>query len=327
MFKLNKKYLIAAFVLGLSSLFYFFKTPSSTLPLVAIANYGPHASLEESIRGLKEELTRQGFIENQNIRYEVANVGFDTSLLAQMISNLKGTQPQVMVAITTPVAQTAKNLVKNIPLVFSTITDPVEAGLLQQADQPEANMTGASEKPDLGLLLAFVKKLIPQARKMGVLYASGEANDAALVKMLSQAALQANLEIVPISVDQARDVPVRMQAFKGVVDFIYVGTSGPIQPALPAISAQAAIMGIPVFNADSTAVKNHEVLGSFGVDFYQIGGNAGKLVARILAGEKVGDLKPLDPRSEDHHGFISRQKAQQLHIKIPPDLKNTTIVE
>jgi putative ABC transport system substrate-binding protein len=98
---------------------------------------------------------------------------------------------------------------------------------------------------------------------------------------------------------------MRMQEFRGKVDFVYVGTSGPIQPALPIIASEAQKMGIPVFNAEDQAVRDGLALASFGVNYESVGKNAGKLVAKLLKGASVKDLVPIFPKTEDHRCFVN----------------------
>lgn len=316
---------ILAIVIAIAT-FLTFETPSE-LPIVAIANYGPHSSLEAAIAGTKEELTKQGFIENKTINYEIADVGFDLSLVPQMMTKLKNKHPQVIVVMATPIAQFAKGSIKDIPLVFTVVTDPVEAGLLKKAYSPDGNMTGASDKQDLRIMLQFIKKVIPTATRVGLLYSTAEANDAALVKMMKKAADSEDMTVVAIPVDQPRDVPMRMQSFAGSVDFIYVGTSGAIQPALPAIAATATKMGIPVVNADEASVKSGMVFASFGVDYRQVGINTGELVAQVLRDIPVVELAPIYPKQKEHHGFINKTQSRKFNIEIPANLANVTIVE
>ncbi len=317
-----KKPLLIFIIILIAFVALFNLTKSSNLPIVAIANYGPHSSLDNTIKGIKDELAAQGYIAGKTINYEILDVGFDSSLIPQMITKLKAQNPAVMIVMTTPVAQFAKNAVKNIPLVFADITDPVSAGLLKNESSPDGNMTGASERQDLELLLDFAKIMLPKANRVGVLYSTAETNDKALVQMLKTAANLKNMQVVTVSIDQPRDVHVRMQSFKDKVDFIYVGTSGPIQPTLPVIVAQADKMNIPIFNADSDAVKHNQVLASFGVNYEQVGINAGKLVTQIL---KNGDiLPPIYPSRNDHYGFVSKKRAKISNAIIP---SNVTIVE
>lgn len=295
------------------------------LPIIAIANYGPHSSLFDSIKGIKEELNEQGFIEDENITYEISNVGFDSSLIPQMITKLKAKNPKIMVAMTTPVAQFAKHNIRDIPLIFNVITDPVEAGLLKEANKAESNTTCVSDKQNLDLMIKFTKKLLPHAKTLGVLYSTAEANDVALVKMLAAAASANNISLVSVPVDQPRDVPIRMQIFKDKVDFIYVGTSGPIQPTLPVIALEADKMGIPVFNANEEAVEEGLVLASFGVNYIQIGKDTGKIIADVLR-ENATLPSPIYPALQEHQGFINKAKATSLGIAIPSN-DNITIIE
>jgi len=292
---------------------------SQALPLVAIANYGPHTSLEDSITGIKKELALQGYIEHKNIAYLIVDVGFDTALIPQMISNLKSKHPTVIVAQATPVAQFAKHAVKDIPLVFTAITDPVAAGL--------DDVSGSSDRQNLRAMLQFAKLLLPQAKRVGLLYSTAEANDLALVSMMKAATAAEGMQLLCIPVEHTRDVPLRMQAFNGKVDIIYVGVSGVVQPSLPAIAASAKKMGIAVFNADFVAVKQGQVLASFGVDYQAVGMNAGKLVAQVLRGAEVYKAEPIYPSLKDHKGYISQAKAKELGLKISVGLPNATIVE
>lgn len=181
---------------------------NTKLPIIAVANYGPHSSLEESIAGIKAELTQLGFIEGKNIKYLISDVNFDLSLIPQMISTLKHKKPAIMVVIATPIAQFAKHAIKNIPLVFNAITDPVTVGLLKKPNSSFDNITGASDKQNLQVLLTFAKQILPNATRVGVLYATAEANDLALIKMLKKAANKMHMQVIAIPIDEPRDISI-----------------------------------------------------------------------------------------------------------------------
>lgn len=321
-----KKYAVLVLVGLISLCFFVFSKPPSSLPIIAIANYGAHASLDQSIQGIKDGLRARGFKEKENIQYEILDVNFDLTLIQQMLSKLRASKPKALVVVSTPIAQTAKNTIKDIPLVFTDITDPVGAGLLKSPEASLGNITGASDQQDLRVVLSFAKKILPQAKRVGLLYATSEANDIALVEMMKKAATELAMEVVCIPVDHARDVPMRMQALKGKVDFMYVGVSGAIQPSLPAIVQEADRMNIPVFNANEEAVKQHQVLASFGVSYYQVGINTAELLAQLIAGKPMSSLPPIYPKSHDHRGFISKKRAQRYGIDVA-SLSDVTVVE
>ena len=299
------------------------KDPS--LPLIAIANYGPHSSLQETIDGLKAKLTQLGYVEDKTIRYEITDVNFETSLVIQMLNKLKSNKPHIIVAISTPVAQAAKNTITDIPVVYADVTDPVEAGLV--SNDPNSNITGTSDKQDLSLMFKLAKQLLPSAKKVGVLYSTGEANDLSLVNMLVATSKELGLEVVAIPVEHTRDVVTRMKLFKDKVDFIYTGSSGAIQASLPAISSAVQAMQLPLFNFNGEEVISHIALASYGVSHKQVGANAAIIIDKLLKGEKIGNIKPVYPKEEDHKAFISRKKAEQIGLKIPTDLTNVTIVD
>ena len=297
----------------------------SSLPLIAIANYGPHSSLQETIDGLKAKLTQLGYVEDKTIRYEITDVNFETSLVIQMLNKLKSNKPHIIVAISTPVAQAAKNTITDIPVVYADVTDPVEAGLV--SNDPNSNITGTPDKQDLSLMFKLAKQLLPSAKKVGVLYSTGEANDLSLVNMLVATSKELGLEVVAIPVEHTRDVVTRMKLFKDKVDFIYTGSSGAIQASLPAISSAAQAMQLPLFNFNGEEVISHIALASYGVSHKQVGANAANIIDKLLKGEKIGNIKPVYPTEEDHKAFISRKKADQLGLKIPTDLTNVIIVD
>ena len=290
------------------------------LPVVAIANYGPHASLQETIEGIREQL-------QDEVVFKIADVNFDQTLIIQMLHKLKANKPKVIVTIGTPITQAAKNLIKDVPIVFAAVTDPIEAGLVTASNKPHKNITGVSDQQDLKLFISFVKTLMPDVKTVGLLYATSEANDAALVKMMQTAAELYDMEVLPVSVEHSRDIPLRMQLFNGNVDLIYVGVSGTIQPSLPAIVASADRMQIPVFNVNEDAVLNHYVVGSFGVNYRKLGNHVATIIKQILQGVDIKNIELIYPDLSDFQGFISKKRAEQFGINLPSDLNNITIVE
>ncbi len=301
---------------------------AATKPItIAIANYGPHPTLQQTIDGFKGEMTQAGYTEHVDVTYDITNVNFDPTLIPQMLAKLSAENPAVIVALTTPVAQAAKHRVKNIPIVFSAITDPVQAGLLTDKHHGDANISGASDQQDLNAFLSFAKRLLPNATRIGLLYASGEDNDRALVNMMQAAARAQGMTLVALPIDNPRDIPIRTQQFKDKVDFIYVGASGPIQPSLPAIVSVANTLKIPVFNLDATAVQANQVLGSFAVSYEKVGENTAKIVLRVLKGEHLDTIAPIYPTLQDHHAYVSLKNAQKLGITLPADLTGVTVVK
>lgn len=325
MFMKKTLLLLSVALLGASGLLWWKKKLSKdSFPLVAIASYGPHSSLSKAIDGIKEKVAES----LGSVEFEVQDVNFDTSLIPQMIKQLISRKPKVLVVLTTPVAQYAKSAVKDVPIVYCAITDPVEAGLIRQEGVSLDNVTGVSERQNYHQILAFAKKILPKSKKMGLLFCTSETNDQALVKEMEKAGQVEEIEVLAIPVGQARDVPVAAEKFRGRVDFIYVGTSGPIQPTLPAIAAIAEKIKIPVINADENAVLDGLALASYGVNYQLMGKMAGTMVADLLMGKKtIIQIPPVDPTGACCSVNQRLSKAYQVIIsdQLVQDLKDSGV--
>jgi putative ABC transport system substrate-binding protein len=294
---------------------------------IAIGNYGPHPSLEETIVGFKDGMRQAGYKEGVDVVYDISNASFQPTLIRQMLTKLSASKPEVLVVLSTPVAQAAKQMFPNTPLVFSAITDPVAAGLLKDKDHGAKNISGATDQQDLNAFIEFAQKILPKAKTVGIMYATAEDNDFALMKMMTKITKAHGMKLVSVPVDNPQDIPQRARLFKNKVDLIYVGASGPIQPSLPAIISVANEYKIPVFNVDVTAVQDNEALGSFSVAYHKVGENTAEIVIAVLNGKKLEDIPPVYPALKDHQAFISKKKADELGIMLPDDLTGITVVE
>lgn len=297
---------------------------NSKVPLVAIANYGSHSTLLETVEGIKTKLTEIGYVENETVRYEVSDVNFDSTLIAQMLNKLRSSRPKVLVAISTPVAQAAKNTIRTVPIVYADVTDPVDAGLIGESS---SNITGASDKQNLSLMLGFAKELIPSAQKVGILYSTGEANDESLVKMLKEEAQKYNIEVVEVPLEHARDAAARMNIFKNNVDFIYTGSSASVQSAFPAIVGAANSMNIPIINFDGDEVVKNNALASYGVSHKKVGANAAIIIDELLKGTDIKNIESVYPSKEDHVGYVNRALMNKFNLIMPDNLSDVIVVD
>jgi len=311
---------MVAILLGL------FQTQGMAAPkLVAIANFGSDPALDALIAGFKSEIIKQGFKEGTDVKFEVLHVNFDGALIPQMMTKLLASKPDMLLTVTTPVAQASKKLAKGLPVVFAAVTDPVGANLIPSWTKGSNMMTGASDLQDLDGVMTFMKKLLPNAKTLGVPYNPGEDNDVSMLNFMKEKASRHGLTIVPVGIDNVNDIQVRIQSLKGKADIVYVGGSNLLQPSIPAIAAVTRRLNIPVFNVQDVPVREHQVLAAFSVSYYNVGVNAGKLAAKILNGAKPADLSPIKPAYEDHQTVISGKRAKTLGISVPGNLKKSVV--
>ncbi len=289
---------------------------------IGVANFGEHPQLNAAIAGFKKSLTDNGFVDGKDVVYTESHTNFDASLVPQMIAKLQAEQPKLVYTITTPVSQIAKKALagSGINIVFSAVTDPVAAKLVPSWEAGDDGMTGATDLQDIAAVMEFTKKLLPNAKRFGVPYNPGEANDVALVEKIKEAAPAAGFEVVAVGVDNVNDIQQRIASFAGKADVIYTPASNLLQPAVAAVSAAARQAGIPIVNSDDGAVRDGVVPASFSVNYEQVGINAGKIAADILKGADPKTIAPSRPAYADHAPTISKKAMAAFGVEIPASL-------
>jgi len=291
---------------------------------IAIAMFGPHPTLQQLSDGFKKELADQGF----KVTYDEGNVNFDRSLAPQMLNRMAAGNPDLMFTITTPLTQSAKQALatRKFPIVFGAVTDPVGAKLVPSFDKSDALMTGGSNLPNMDASVKFMKTMLPNAKRLGFIYNPGDDADLGFLRSIEKAAADNGLELVKVGVDNANDIPTRVQSLQGRADALMVPGSSLLQPASAAIASVANRIKLPTFNANTTSVTQHQFLAAYTVEYYHLGINAGKLAAQILKGKSPADLPVSVPVASDHEMKISGQRMKDLGLTLPASLKDCNCV-
>ncbi len=294
---------------------------------VAIASLGPHSVLKLVIDGFKAGLASQGLKDGEGVDYVYKDANFDPSLVAQVLTALEASDPDLLLTVTTPITQASKRVIrdKSLPIVFAPVTDPVDAGLVKSWDKGSARFVGASNLQDMDTVIGKSKAILGKVSTMGLLFNPGDANDRVNVKYAEAAAKRAGVELRAISVETVNDIPSRVEALKGV-DFIYLIPSSMLQPSLAVVAASAKRNRIPIVNASPAGVKDGHVLAAVSVSWRDVGRQAGLLAARILKGAKPSDLPIFRPRPADHRVLLSAKRFDTLGLSIPAAFKDCKCV-
>lgn len=294
---------------------------------VAIANFGPHLTLDQSIDGLKEALADRGFVEGETVIFEYSHGNFDPSLVPQILRGLEATNPDVMVTITTPITQAAVDLVQNksLPIVCSVVTEPVLAGVVPSWDSGSDRFVCSSNLQSMDLVISFTRDLLGEVSSMGMLYNPGDVADTTQLAYAREAAERAGITFRAEGVESVNDIQQRTMALRGV-DFIYVPSSSLLQPALPAAASAAQRLGVPIINASHPGVQEHSALASMSISWDRVGYNAGVLVAAILEGASPSELANHRPGPDDHTALISGRLMERLGLTLPDSLADCDCV-
>jgi putative ABC transport system substrate-binding protein len=255
---------------------------------VAVTAIVEHRALDAVRDGVKDELKSAGFDAGKSLKWEFQSAQGNTGTAAQIARKYVGDRPDVIVAIATPSAQAVVAATKDIPVVFSAVTDPVAAKLVKTWDASGTNVTGVSDMSPLGTHLDLIKRVVPGAKRVGVIYSPGEANSVSIIEALKKA-MPAGMTLVEGAAARTVDVASAAQSLVGKVDVIYAPTDNNVMSAFEGIVKVAQQAKIPVVAADTDAV-NRGAVAALGLNYYDIGRQTGKLVARILKGEAAGKI-------------------------------------
>ncbi len=294
------------------------KEPTKTT-VVGVLQYVSHPALDEIYRGIKDGLKQSGLEEGKNLEIKFQNGQADQSKLATMSQQLVQADPDVLVGIATPAAQSLANVTTKIPLVLGAVTDPVGAGLVQSLDKPGGNITGVSDQPPVEAQIKLASEILPDAKKVGILYASSEDNSKYQVSQAEAAAKKEGLSSVKYAVPSTNEIAQTVQVMSQQVDFIYVPLDNTIANAMQTVVKEANKSKIPVIPSVDTMVEQGG-LATIGINQYDLGVQSGKMAASLATGKEKPESTPVYVFDKGDT-IINEKQAELLGVTIPDKIK------
>lgn len=287
---------------------------------IGIGQFAEHGSLDNCREGFLQGLADEGIIEGKNLTILYENAQSDGGTASQIVDNFLAKKVDMICAIATPIAQSAYSGVKKTetPVIFTAVTDPVMAELAKEDGTPVGNITGTSDKLPVKQQLEMIRKILPEAKKIGILYTTSEVNSESTIADYEAIAPEFGFEIVKSGVSVVSDIPLATDNLLTKVDCMTNLTDNTVVSALPQILDKADKKNIPVFGSEVEQVKIG-CLASMGLDYIDLGKQTGKMAAQILKGEK----KASDMNFEiiEQAAFYGNTKvAEDLGITLPEDL-------
>ncbi len=286
-------------------------------PVVAITQIVEHPALDAVHQGIKDELAERGYKPGETVELMFESAQGNAAIASQIARKFVGEQPDVIVAIATPSAQTAAAAARNIPLVFSAVTDPVEARLVKSLDNPGANITGVTDMLPLEKHIDLLQRVLPDAKRIGTVYNPGEANAVALVNQLEKRLADRGMELVKAAATKTSEVLGAARSLVGKVDAIYLTTDNTVISAVEAVISVGERADIPVFAAD-TATVSRGAVAALGFDYYDVGRQTGAMVARILSGTPPAEIPVETVEALSLH--VNPAAAERMGITLPADV-------
>ncbi len=293
---------------------------------VAVTAIVEHPALDACRDGVKAGLEAEGFKDGDQIRFIYESAQNNPATAAQIARQFVGDGVSVIVPISTPSAQAAAAATSDIPIVFTAVTDPVAAELVTSLDKPGANVTGVSDMSPMADHVALIQEISPNARSIGVIFNPGETNSLSLVNRLKEVATAAGLTVVESPATKSADVQAAARALVGKADVMYVPTDNTVVSAFEAVVAVAEESKIPLYSGDTDSVSRG-ALASIGFNYFDVGVQTGKVVARILKGEKPGDIPVAFATGTDL--YVNKGAASRMGVTLPDAViaRANTVVE
>lgn len=263
--------------------------PAAPAKSVAVTAVVEHPALDAVRDGVREALKRAGYEEGKNLRWQYQSAQGNTATASQIARKYVGDRPDAIVAIATPSAQAVVAATRDVPVVYSAVTDPVAAQLVKSLDASGSNVTGVSDALALEKQIELITKIVPQAKRVGIVYNPGEANSAVVVKALQNLLPKSGMTLVEAAAPRTVDVASAARSLIGKVDVFYSNTDNNVTSAYEALAKVAMDVKIPLIASDTEAIKRGAA-AALGVNYRDLGLQTGTLVVRILKGEAPGSI-------------------------------------
>jgi len=280
-------------------------------------------ALEKDQKGFEKALAEAGFKEKVNILYDRQNAQGNLTNAQAIARKFLVEKFDLIHSITTPASQEVVKLIKDIPIVFSSVTSPVEAGLVPKTSRPGTksgtNVTGVSYHWPVDVQFETCNKFIPKAKKWGTIYEAGDSSSLVQIKEMREAAKKLEKELIEATISNSEETTQAAQFLAGKVHAIYIIYDDTVLSAFEAIVRVCNERKIPLFTSDGESVQRGAI-AAYGLNFFLVGHSAGKRAARILKGEKPGNI-PWG-RVGRFSLVVNERAARAQGVIIPPNLLN-----
>ena len=285
---------------------------------IGINQFADHGSLDNCREGFIEGLRQAGFEEGVNVEFEYSNANADPGIANQIAQSHVSTDVDLICAIATPSAQASYNaaMEKEIPVIYTAVSDPVEAGLAEEG----MNVTGTSDLLPLKEQVAMIRELMPEAKNLGVLYCTSEVNSLSNIARLEKIAPEYGFTLVTKGVSAPADIPMATDAILNEVDCLTNLTDNTIVNSLAVVMDKANAKGIPVFGSEVEQVK----LGcaaAANIDYYKLGIMTGKMAADVLNGTDITTI-PYEI-IEDNQLVVNSEVLEKYGLVVPEGMEVT----
>lgn len=281
---------------------------------IGISQFITHQSLDATREGFVDELAKQGYVEGKNIEIDLQNAQGEQRNL-KTISQQLAESSDVVLAIATPSAQSLANTTQTTPVVFSAVTDPVSAKLVESREHPGGNVTGTSDQSSdaISTQINLIKKVLPKAKTIGILYTQSEPNSVVQKDEAKRLLEEKGFTVVEKTILDSNNVKAAAESLMAEVDMVFVPTDNIISSTMETVKQVSIKHKVPVFGG-STEMIAVGGLYNYGTNYEELGRQTARMLIRVLKGEKPENIAVESPEKLELH--TNQEMADALGIDI-----------
>ena len=281
---------------------------------IGISQFITHQSLDATREGFVDELAKQGYVEGKNIEIDLQNAQGEQRNL-KTISQQLAESSDVVLAIATPSAQSLANTTQTTPVIFSAVTDPVSAKLVESREHPGGNVTGTSDQSSdaISTQINLIKKVLPKAKTIGILYTQSEPNSVVQKDEAKRLLEEKGFTVVEKTILDSNNVKAAAESLMTEVDMVFVPTDNIISSTMETVKQVSIKHKVPVFGG-STEMVAVGGLYNYGTNYEELGRQTARMLVRILKGEKPENIAVELPEKLELH--TNQEMAAALGIDI-----------
>jgi putative ABC transport system substrate-binding protein len=289
---------------------------------VGIIQVVEHPALDQTRAGIMDVLKEHGYVDSNNSRIYYESAQGNPALATQIVQKFIGLKADVIVAIGTTVAQTAKQATQEnkTPVIFASVSDPLQAKLVDSLESPTGNVTGVSNFVSISKQFAFFKRILPHLKQLGSVYNPGEANSVSIISKMNEVSDVFDITIHTTAATKTVEVMAATQNLLQKAEAIFVNNDNTALSAIDVIIKVATERGIPVFTSDIDCLDKG-ALAALGPDQYELGKQAGRMAHRILQDESPSSIPVEMPKIV--HTKVNTVVAEKLGITYKKDKVET----
>ena len=310
---------IVSIILTAAVLFTFAAAALAETYTVGIGQFAQHGSLDNCYQGFLAGLAEAGIVEGDNLKIDFQNAQADMGIAQQIAAQFASGRVDMMVGIATPMAQACYNAASGrIPTIFTAVTDPVAAGFAYADGKAAGNVTGTSDALPIKAQLKTIRAMLPDAKKIGILYTTSEVNSISAIEIYKQLAPDYGFEIVESGISTIADIPLALDALLSKVDCLTNLTDNTVVSAIALMLDKANAARKPVFGSEIEQVKLG-CIAAEGLDYIALGRQTGLMAAKVLKGEVSAAELPYEIITEPGL-YVNSRVMKQFGVTLNDEL-------